>query len=261
MRLAPLERGAHVHCFLHVSVKHVQSCECEAHGWESSLKTHTDCWSLDLELLSLWKWEKLISAVCKPSSLMVLCYVDWNSYLQFLSQVHLTSHAFFCPSNCFCFSSFLSPEWLWPELPDGFVLTNSKDTSESFLEPLSLFHTQFPIFKGQLFSLGFSFFPALVLLHAVPFSVVSLLRFQRLKCTMEGKYGSKNKTLRDHTFNHTEKVESQGSKFSTPTLSDILPPAGLHLRRSHNLPSPEPPTGDQVLRYLSLWGVFSFPTL
>lgn len=26
---------------------------------------------------------------------------------------------------------------------------------------------------------------------------------------MVGKYGSKNKTRRDHTFNHTEKVESQ----------------------------------------------------
>lgn len=76
-----------------------------------------------------------------------------------------------------------------------------------------------------------------------------------------GRCGSRNRKLRAHILNHTstknrDQLEVRGFfKFPKPTCSDMLPSANPYCYFV-NLLQTKPPSGKQVVKYISLWGTF-----
>lgn len=78
--------------------------------------------------------------------------------------------------------------------------------------------------------------------------------------------GSRSKTLAGYIVIQTQEAEPENRKWdeainsSKPAPSDVLPLTRLHLLTVPQLPPKAPQTGNQMLRYMSLWGMFLIHT-
>lgn len=76
------------------------------------------------------------------------------------------------------------------------------------------------------------------------------------------QYGGWNRMLRGSILNCNHETEKSVMRClpSKPTLSDILPPASLHLLKVSQCLQTTPPAGNKVCKYVSLWGTFLIQT-